>query len=129
MLLVGQKIEIFYLPDPYDEIILENHNSRFNDIILDLNDLDYPFDRELFLIFIDGKKVQPERIQNISANRIRILSDQPEYYNVCICKYLKPDFILQKALSYGDIWTKSVDSLTEVEDEKLFTKIKNVIKL
>lgn len=129
LLLVGQKIEIFYLPDPYDEIILENHNSRFNDIILDLNDLDYPFDRELFLIFIDGKKVQPERIQNISANRIRILSNQPEYYNVCICKYLKPDLVLQKALSYGDTWTKSVSALSEVEYEKLFTKIKNVIKL
>lgn len=125
----GDRINIFYIPDPYEEIILENHNSKFGDIILDTSQLDYPFDRELFLVFIDGKKIQTERIQNISANRIRILTDQPEYHTVCICKYLNPDKLLQKIFSYGDLWTNSVNSLSESEYEELFTKIEDVIKM
>lgn len=125
----GDRIDIFYIPYTYSEIILENHTSRFGDIILDTNELDYPFDRELFLIFIDGKRVQPDRIQNISANRVRILSVQPTYHNITICKYLEPTTVLQKVFSYSDKWTDSINSLSEVEYEKLFTKIKDIIKI
>lgn len=125
----GDRINIFYLPESYEEIIIDNHHSEFGDLILDTSELGYTFDRELFLIFIDGKKVQTERIQNISANRVRILSPQPEYHKVCICKYLNPDKMLEKIYSYGDIWTNAVNSISVSDYEKLFTKVKDVIRL
>ena len=128
-LVPGDRINIFYLPESYEEIIIENHSSTYNDIILDVSQLEYPFDRELFLIFIDGRRVQTERIQNITANRIRILLDVPEYHEVCICKYLKPVEVLFKVFSYSDTWNSAVESLTEKEYEELFTKIENVIPL
>lgn len=119
---MGDIIHIFYLPEAYEEIILERHTSRNGDIILDASLLNYSFDNELFLIFVDGHKILKDNIQNISSNRVRIKTDYPEWSNVCICKYLNPDRILQKVFSYGDLWTKSVDGLTESDYEQLFIR-------
>lgn len=116
-------IEIFYIPDPYEEIILDNHLSKYGDIILDVSELDYSFDNELFLIFIDGKKINKDDVQNISMNRVRIRSNYPVNSNVTICKYLQPDKILEKIFSYGDKWSNAVNSISENDYNNLFVKL------
>lgn len=119
---VGDRICIFYIPDPYEEIVLTNHLNSFGDIIIDASQLDYSFDSDLFMIFIDGKKVCASDIQNISMNRVRVKTDYPEYSNVTVCKYLNPDALLEKVFSYGDIWSNAVESLSKDQYDKLFIK-------
>lgn len=119
----GKVIHIFYLPDPYEEIIIPNGiNTETGDIILDASNLDYTFDNELFLIFVNGHKIIKDDVQNISSNRVRIKTKQTGLNEVCICKYLNPDRILQKVFSYGDLWTKSVEGLSADDYEQLFIK-------
>lgn len=117
-------IHIFYIPEPYEEIIMENHSNNSGDIIMDVSNLEYPFDNELFLIFLDGRKALVSDVRNISSNRVKISNRVPLQSNICICKYLNPTAVLQKVFSYSDIWTKSVDSLSSVDYEELFSKIK-----
>ena len=62
----GDRIHIFYIPEAYEEIILNSHLSQFGDIIVDTSNLGYSFDKDLFMIFVDGKKINNEDIQNIS---------------------------------------------------------------
>lgn len=121
----GDMINIFYIPEPYEEIILENHTNNVGDVIMDVSDLEYPFDSQLFMIFLDGRKMLTDDIQNISSNRIRIKNTIPLNSNVCVCKYLNPEKLLYKVFSYGDLWTKSVESLSVSEYENLFVKINN----
>ena len=97
------------------------YRNKNGDIILDASLLDYSFDNELFLIFIDGHKIIKDDIQNISSNRVRI-KNRIEWESICICKYLNPDRILQKVFSYGDHWTKSIEGLSEDDYEQLFIK-------
>lgn len=118
----GDRIHIFYIPETYEEIILNNHLSQFGDIIVDTSNLGYSFDKDLFMIFVDGKKINNEDIQNISMNRVRIKTDYPEYSNICICKYLKSDELLEKVFSYGDKWSNAVSSLSVDQYNKLFIK-------
>lgn len=118
----GDRIHIFYLPEAYEEILLTNHLSKFGDIIIDASELEYSFDKDLFMIFVDGKKINNNDIQNISMNRVRITTDYPEYSNVCVCKYLNPDALLEKVFSYGDMWSNAVESITTDQYEKLFVK-------
>ena len=117
-------IHIFYIPEPYEEIIMENHSNNSGDIIMDVSNLEYPFDNELFLIFLDGRKALVSDVRNISSNRVKISNRVLLQSNICICKYLNPTAVLQKVFSYSDIWTKSVDSLSSVDYEELFSKIK-----
>lgn len=119
---VGDRIDIIYIPEAYEEMILENHTSKFGDIILETSSLDYTFDNELFLIYVDGRKIIKDDIQNISSERVRIKTNCDQWSDVCICKYLNPDRILQKVFSYGDNWTKAVDNLSESDYEQLFIK-------
>ena len=118
----GDRIHIFYLPEAYEEILLTNHLSKFDDIIIDASGLEYTFDKDLFMINVDGKKINNNDIQNISMNRVRITTDYPEYSNVCVCKYLNPDALLEKVFSYGDMWSNAVESITTDQYEKLFVK-------
>ena len=117
-------IHIFYIPESYEEIIIPNHSDNFGDIIMDVSNLEYPFDNELFLIFLDGRKVLVDDVQNISSNRVKIKNKVPLQGNICVCKYLNPTEVLQKVFSYSDIWTKSVDSLSTVDYDSLFSRIK-----
>lgn len=117
-------IHIFYIPESYEEIIMESYSNNSGDIIMDVSNLEYPFDNELFLIFLDGRKSLISDVRNISSNRVKISNKVPLKSNICICKYLNPTEVLQKVFSYSDMWTKSVESLTNVDYEALFSRIK-----
>lgn len=123
-LMVDDMIHIFYIPESYEEIIIPNHSDNLGDIVMDVSNLEYPFDNELFLIFLDGRKVLVDDVQNISSNRVKIKNKIPLQGNICICKYLSPTEVLQKVFSYSDIWTKSVDSLSTIDYDSLFSRIK-----
>lgn len=120
-LLAGDIIEIYYLPDSYEEIVVENTDSKgHGDICIDMNDLGYQFDRDLLMIFIDGMKINYSAIENISANRVRITNESGVINNnVSVMKFLQPDELLSEIFSYSDYWSRAIDSLTPIQYETL----------
>ena len=120
-------IHIIYIPDAYSELILENYESEVSngDINLDTSELDYPFDKDLFLISVDGKKILNSNIQNISSHRVRLINETGQFKQVCINSFIQPDSLLKEVFSYGDTWSTAVDNLTKEEYIKLFKEVKN----
>ena len=128
----GDIIDIIYVPDPFDEIILKDYIPNENGIIeLDENILQYPFSKDLFLIFMNGKKVSNDLIEDISKNKIRIKNisndDIINMDNICICKYIIPDKILKELYSYGDEWSNSINTLNDSDFYKLFVNLKELV--
>lgn len=128
---VGDIIDIFYVPDAYDEIILTNYElNEYGVINLDLGVLQYPFDKDLYLVFMDGKKIANSHIQNISNNKIRItdytIDDLNTSHNITICRYIQPDRILKEVFSYNDQWSNAIDSLKDNDFKKLFVTIRGL---
>lgn len=121
----GDVVNIFYIPDSYEEIIFDKFNSGFKDIIIDTSELGYGFDNELFMIFVDGHKIATDNIQNISMDRIRIKSDYSINSSICICKFMNPDKLLEKLVSYSDKWSDAIADLSEKDYENLFIKASN----
>ena len=119
-------IHIIYIPDAYNEILIENYESEVlnGDINLDTSELDYPFDKDLFLISIDGNKILNSSIQNISSHRVRLTHMDGPFNQICINSFLKPDALLKEVFSYGDTWSRAVDNLSKEDYIKLFKKIK-----
>ena len=131
-LVLGDLIEIVYVPDPYDEITLTNYIPNENGIVeLDKEILQYPFSKDLFLIFMNGKKVSNDLIYDVSKNKIRIkdISDEDiaNMKNITICKYIIPDEILKEVYSYGDRWSDAIDSLSESDFHKLFVELNQIV--
>lgn len=116
----GDRIEVFYLPDGYEEINVVNENSKgYGEICINTDELDYPFDKDLFLIFVNNKKINYNSLENISNNRIRIKNKDGVLDNVTVIKLLHPDLLLSKLFSYSDSWSNSIDSLNSKEYEQL----------
>ena len=123
----GSYINIIYIPDAYNELLIENYESEIGngDINLDTSELDYPFDKDLFLISIDGKKILNSNIQNVSSHRVRLTHIDGPFKQICINSFMKPDALLKEVFSYGDTWSRAVDSLSKEDYIKLFKEIKN----
>ena len=137
----GDIIEIFYVPDVYDEINI--YQSNENTTLLEINKdiLEYPFDKNLFNIFYQGQKIPFNKIMNVSINKIcftnyiwviidNIVNQESEsnifddiygspsyrhYKTYSIMRYIDPDDILRKVFSYSDQWSRSIDNLS-IED-------------
>lgn len=120
-------IHIIYIPDAYNELLIENYESEVSngDINLDTSELDYPFDKDLFMISIDGKKILNSNIQNISSHRVRLTHMDGPFKQICINSFMKPDALLKEVFSYGDTWSRAVDNLSKEDYIKLFKEMKN----
>ena len=119
-------IHIIYIPDAYNEVLIENYESDVmnGDINLDTSELDYPFDKDLFMVSIDGKKILNSNIQNVSSHRVRLTHMDGPFKQICINSFMKPDALLKEVFSYGDTWSRAVDNLSKEDYIKLFKKIK-----
>lgn len=122
----GSYIYFIYVPDAYDELIVNNYSSQVSngDITLDTSELEYPFDKDLFMISIDGEKILNSNIQNISSHRVRIIHKEQPFNEICINRFMQPDALLKEVFSYGDSWSRAVDTLSPKDYVKLFKDIK-----
>lgn len=147
----GDRIDIFYLPTAYDEIdITEDIDwDMYNlnkDILISNDKLGYSFDKDLFMISIDGHKINHNAIQNVNNHRFRlyrdmmhILDDEADDhaswphdnvasirrdipFNIKLYRFLQPDKLLSKLFSYSDMWSDATDSLTPKQYTDLLTK-------
>ena len=134
VLKIGELIDIIYIPNAFTEIHLKDCNYSVNDsgdivmkdLLLDTSGLEYLFDADLFYMFINGKKIPRSHMINITSNRIRIKLDglDDNIEDVVMLKFFEPDSTLSALYSYADLWTKSVDSLSEDDYKLLFNRIK-----
>ena len=132
----GDNIEIFYLPMSYDEIDItgdidqELFKSPNNDIQINSERLGYAFDKDLYMISIDGYKVNYEFIENINNHRFRLTKPYTEIIKpdapyprvmprVILYRFLQPDQLLSKLYSYSDKWSDAVDGLSPKSYENL----------
>lgn len=143
----GDEIEIFYLPMSYDEIYIGDEIDwdkyrEVGDINIDMSSLGYQFDKDLFWLAYDGKKINYSIIENINNHRCRLTADplvlDPELptdtdgswppttrdlsKNVYLYRFLQPDQLLSKLYSYSDNWSDATDSLSIKDYETLLTK-------
>lgn len=81
-------VDIFYVPTDLIDIIKSDTLNTNGDIIVDLTNLPYTFSKDLFMIFINGIKVNPTNILDLAINKLHIKTDIGSIYNVCIVKYI-----------------------------------------
>lgn len=147
-LLEGDEIEIFYLPMSYNEIDITNQidwnmYNQVGDINIDMSTLGYQFDKDLFWLAYNGKKINYDIIENINNHRCRITADplveDPELptdtdgtwppsgtrqnnNKMYLYRFIQPDQLLGKLYSYSDKWSDATDTLSVKDYETLLTK-------
>ena len=91
---------------------------------------DYVFDKDLYMISINGYKVNYEFIENINNHRFRLTKPYTEIIKaddpyprvmpkVLLYRFLQPDQLLSRLYSYSDKWSDAVDCLSPKSYENL----------
>lgn len=90
----GEKIEVLYVADEIQEIVNQDKLDMSGKIVVDKTKLGYNMSKELYLVFINGKKIRLDQMQDISDTSLLISSDIQTTRNVCILKHIKDDDVL-----------------------------------
>lgn len=129
----GDLIEIFYLPMNITEVAQASIKSL--DItngmtVANLDELEIPFDKDLYFIEINGHKINYDSISNVSKDRFLIdpaaLKDVVEnnQYNVKINTYMRKDVLLSKLYSYTDLWSNTLNDISNINYKLLIELLK-----
>lgn len=107
-LVKDDEIEIFYIGYDMNEVTLKPSIDLNGDVFLNREILGYGFNKYLYLIFINGKKIRESDISNIDSNKIRIINNQNTVKNLTIIKHIPDDDELKA------IFDVSQDELTTI---------------
>lgn len=119
--LKGSKIEIFYLPDDFEITQFTPVISDNGFIIIDKSKLDYNFSRDLYIVFINGKKVPKDDIVDIGSNKVKLIVDQKSLLNVTVIKHVKNIDILTDLFdTKNSIYDSAFNLISSTDIAKLF---------
>lgn len=112
------RIDILYVPSMmHDDIIIPTIPTS-GDIVVDKSKLGYNLSNDLYMIWVNGKKVPKSQIVNISSTRMRIITDQHTTDTLCITKYIPDIDNLAEAFAENEaMWDKVISQLT---DEQIY---------
>ena len=89
-------------------------------IYLNKDKLPVPFCKELYMVFVNGKKVPNDKIYNISSDCVRITTDIKSTYDVSVMMYRD---IITDLVGLMNTNTASIDQLVNSIDEQELNKL------
>lgn len=120
-LVKGDKIEIFYVSEPLEEITIQPKINQSGIVTVNRDRISYDLDEELYMVFINGRKINSTQLKKVNSNRLKIVTDLDSIENLCIIKHVKDDKILANVFRsmHSDI-DNIYDNLTDFEISSLF---------
>lgn len=124
-ILPNDKIEVLYIGTILTKVY--ENTSKINNsgnILVDSGKLKYPFDYELYMIFIDGRKSIPSEITNIDSKRFNITTTSSQIINrVSLIQFVEEDEILYSFFKNNtDLLSSIIDKLSDEEIKALYSK-------
>lgn len=107
----GDKLDILYTPALFQDIIVRDTIDTSGDIVIDKSVLDYGLSTDLYMVWINGKKVAQSNISDIDTTHIRVTSDEKSTNVLCITKYIPSIEAINEAF---DANTARWDTITSV---------------
>ena len=96
------------------------HESGY--IYLNKDKLPAPFCKELYMVFVNGKKVPNDNIYNISSDCVRITTDIQSTYDVSVMLYRDT---ITELVGLMNTYSSSIDSLKSSIDEAELNNLNN----
>lgn len=116
----GDKLDILYTPALFQDIIVKDTIDVSGDIAIDKSILDYGLSTNLYMIWINGKKIAQSHISNIDATHIRVNSDEQSTHALCITKFIPSIEEINKAFDENAaLWDTITATMSADEINKL----------
>lgn len=110
ILIPGDEIEVFYLPFKSTVVYTANILPSNGDVVVN-SSLPFSLSRNNYWFFINGKKINPKDINDISDSRINIKTDYNSINNFNVVQYMDPMPVLSELISNQDNWNDVISFL------------------
>ena len=111
-------VDIFYLPDIMEEVTVQPDVIN-NTIYLNTEAIKYGLDKDLYYIFLNGKKLVPDQIDNVSSTIIK-LKNVNSTENLTIVKFVPDIDILAEMFNDSDIMSTFINNIRTSQFDKAF---------
>lgn len=119
----NDRLEVFYVPEELEEVVTEPMMNLKGKLVIDQSKLLYNFSKDLYLVFVNGKKINTNQLQNIDSNKIMVLDNIKTVHNLTIIKYIKDDELLSEIFKQNkDLITHIMDSINSNDLSNLYGK-------
>ena len=118
----GDKIEIFYISEPLEEILLQPRITNNGIVVINRDKISYDLDEELYLVFVNGRKMNSTDMKKMNSNRLKIITDLKSIRNVSIIRHIPDNTILATIF-------KSIHSdIDEIYDNIQISELENIFQ-
>lgn len=109
-------IDVIYTPSLMKDIVYQPEVELSGSIIVDKSILNYGIGSELFIVWINGRKIPASNIQDISSTQMHILADELSTRNLTITKYIPDiDTLIGDFHAETSDWDNIISQLTPQE--------------
>lgn len=112
----GDILDVVYVPSIMRDVILIPELPLTGDIVVDKTALGYGLSKDLYMVWINGKKIPKSCITDIDSTNIRITTDVQSIKMVCLTKYIEDIELLSVAYQANNaLWDSAMAKLTHDE--------------
>lgn len=116
----GDRLDVVYVPSLMSDVTMIPEAELSGDIVVDKSLLDYGLSTDLYMVWVNGKKVPGSHIADIDSRHMRILTDQKSTKTLCVTKYIPSVEELTSVFKDNEaLWDKVISQLTNEEIYKL----------
>lgn len=112
----GDTLDVIYVPSLMQDVVMIDEIPINGDIILDKEVLNHGISIDLFMVWINGKKIPSSHIVDIDSTKIKIIHDENSIETVCVTKYISDIDVITEAFGENEaLWDKVIAQLTSEE--------------
>ena len=112
----GDKLDIIYTSALFQDIIVKDTIDTSGDIVIDKSILDYGLSTDLYMIWINGKKVSQSNISDIDTTHIRVTSNEQSTQTLCITKFIPSIEEIDRAFDASSALWDTITSTMSVDE-------------
>lgn len=116
----GDRLDVIYVPSLMSDAIMKPEVPVSGDIVIDKSIINYGLSTDLYMIWLNGKKVPASHIIDIDSSHMRIITDEETTETLCITKYIPDIDVLTNVFKENEaLWDTIIAQLSNEEIYKL----------
>nr|DAE08571.1 MAG TPA: hypothetical protein [Myoviridae sp. ctwwN25] len=118
----GDRVDVIYTPSLLKDVVLQTEIGEDGKITVDKSNITYSLTKNLYMVWVNGRKIPASWIANIDSTHIKIIHDVGSTKTVCVTKFLPDiDELTEVFKNNTALWDQIMASLTDEEIEQILS--------
>lgn len=119
----SDKIEVIYVGHIFKEIYRSENINTSGNILIDMSKMKYPFDKDNYIVFNNGKKLYDSELYNIDSHRFSISTSDTLSNQISIIQYIDEEEVLSSLFENNtDLLNSICNSMTEESMTRYYSR-------